>query len=337
MTDETRFTLSYFEVQDLLSMDGFGLMSFARKIKNEDDAFSFAVHTGLVNLRKHPECQHCLQPKILKARTDKLDTQYQGLNWICKPQTANCSRMAVTKDTWFEDAHTSWRNILDIMLHWFFRTPPTVAAGQVGVSNVCVEHWYSKCREVCFEFVSSGDKCIGGPGLHVEIDETHLFKRKYHRGRLLRHEDVWVFGGICRETKEMFVEYVPDRRGETLWPIIQRRIAPGTIIMSDSARVYDNLHLPNRGNFEHYQVNHSRHFVDPNDRNVYTNTIERQWGVMKGSLKGILDDEQLDISLGEYVYRREHFKVSTDKERRFLGKQFQIFLNHVAAIYAGPV
>jgi len=39
------------------------------------------------------------------------------------------------------------------------------------------------------------DICVGGRGLHVEIDETHIFHRKYYRGRILAYEDVWVFGG----------------------------------------------------------------------------------------------------------------------------------------------
>ncbi|ODM86605.1 hypothetical protein Ocin01_20076 [Orchesella cincta] len=113
------------------------------------------------------------------------------------------------------------------MLHWFFQSPVTSAAGQVGVSNECAGDWYSYCREVCYTIVSQNDICVGGVGLHVEVDESHVFKRKYNRGRLTAHEHVWIFGGICRETKEMFVQVVPDRSGATLWPIIQRKIAPG--------------------------------------------------------------------------------------------------------------
>ena len=44
----------------------------------------------------------------------------------------------------------------------------------------------------------------------LEIDESLLTKRKYHRGRLI--EQVWTFG-IDRETDEFFVEIVSDRNG----------------------------------------------------------------------------------------------------------------------------
>ncbi|CAG2250621.1 unnamed protein product [Mytilus edulis] len=44
---------------------------------------------------------------------------------------------------------------------------------------------------------------IGGPSLMVEIDEAKFGKRKYNRGRVVDRN--WVLGGICRETKEMFL------------------------------------------------------------------------------------------------------------------------------------
>ena len=113
-------------------------------------------------------------------------------------------------------------------------------------------------------------------------------------------EHVWIFGGICRETREGFLQVVPDRKGVTLWPIIQRRIHPGTIIMHDDAKIYRNLHLPARGGYEHYIINHSREFVDHNDRNIHTNTIERRWGLVKGKIKGFPGTTKLDMYIGRY-------------------------------------
>lgn len=338
MNVNLNLSLSFLDVKELLEKDAFGVSSFARKVKDEVDAFSFAVHSGLVDIRNSPTCPECNTAKTLFNRTDQLGNSYQGLNWKCayKPGVINNHRVPICNNTWFENTHVSWLQVLELTLHWFLRTPVTLAAGQTGVSNECAVSWYDACREVCYKVVSSLDICIGGPGLHVEIDESHLFKRKYHRGRQLVHEAVWIFGGICRETGEMFVEVVVDRSGATLWPIIQRRIAPGTIILTDSARVYDNLHFPGRGGFEHYQVNHRENFVDPNNPNVYTNTIERQWGLIKGKIVGSLDNEQLDMYLGEYMYRRMYLNVSTDRERRTLGIQFRIFLNDIIRAYPGP-
>ncbi|KAL3108898.1 hypothetical protein niasHT_011448 [Heterodera trifolii] len=58
----------------------------------------------------------------------------------------------------------------------------------------------------------------------VEIDEAIFTKRKNNVGRVLPEQ--WVFGGICRETKECFMVDVEDRTSATLLAIIEDRIAP---------------------------------------------------------------------------------------------------------------
>lgn len=47
---------------------------------------------------------------------------------------------------------------------------------------------------------------IGGPGMWVEIDETHIRLRKYDRGRVLKSQEVRIFGGICHATKKIFIK-----------------------------------------------------------------------------------------------------------------------------------
>ena len=56
----------------------------------------------------------------------------------------------------------------------------------------------------------------------------------------------------------MFV--VVKRNAETLIPIIQRHVLPGTEIASDEWRAYSKLR---ELGYIHYTVNHSKNFVDP--------------------------------------------------------------------------
>ena len=95
---------------------------------------------------------------------------------------------------------------------------------------------------------------IGGPGTTVEVDESLFSRRKNHQGRVLPQK--WVFGGICRETRESFMYAVPDRSApdrsaRTLLPIIQASIAPGTTIMSDIWAAYGGIEAMG---FAHLQV-----------------------------------------------------------------------------------
>ena len=67
--------------------------------------------------------------------------------------------------------------------------------------------------------MDKSDDKIGGPGTHVEIDESKFGKCKYNRGRLI--EGQWVLGTICHETIEMFLVTVPSHDKETLISIIK--------------------------------------------------------------------------------------------------------------------
>jgi ISXO2-like transposase domain len=68
-----------------------------------------------------------------------------------------------------------------------------------------------------------------------------LFSGKYNRGR--KRDGVWVFGGVDRETDECFMVPVPDRKADTLIPIIKKFIRPGSTIYSDFWKAYDCLSL----------------------------------------------------------------------------------------------
>jgi len=50
------------------------------------------------------------------------------------------------------------------------------------------------CRELCEVVLFEKREKLGGSGKIVEIDESKIGKRKYHRGQVV--EGQWVFGGI---------------------------------------------------------------------------------------------------------------------------------------------
>ena len=45
---------------------------------------------------------------------------------------------------------------------------------------------------------------IGGPGVIVEIDETHMVTAKHHSGRNLVRQQSWIFGRMERDSKKKF-------------------------------------------------------------------------------------------------------------------------------------
>jgi hypothetical protein len=72
----------------------------------------------------------------------------------------------------------------------------------------------------------------------VEIDETKLGKRKYHRGHWV--EGVWVIAGVERTgEKRFFAVEVADRTAETIKEILDEYILPGSIIYTDCWKSYN--------------------------------------------------------------------------------------------------
>jgi hypothetical protein len=100
--------------------------------------------------------------------------------------------------------------------------------------------------------------CVVGFGESVEIDETHLFRRKYHRGDILAFENILIFSIIDRITKNVIVKRVENRTSLTFLSVVNEHVSAGIRIYSDSWRGYSLI----RRRFDLVSVNHSIRFVD---------------------------------------------------------------------------
>ena len=200
------------------------------------------------------------------------------------------------------------------LLYMFSKREPVVKAGiECDVDKGTAVDYYNYFREVCaISTAAREDYVIGGVGKTVEIDESKFFCRKYNRGRYLSQRDGWVFGGICRETRNVFMVRVKDRTRRTLYAVIKKHIRPGTTIISDEWRAYCTLQ--DEG-YTHKTICHKRNFVSPDDPLVHTQNIENQWRYTKqtypknGTTKGMRDSY-----LQEYLYRMKH-KEENIKDR----------------------
>ena len=98
---------------------------------------------------------------------------------------------------------------------------------ELGLAESTGVDWDSFCRDVCEITLLENSERLGGEGKTVQIDESKFGKRKYHSGRPM------VFGGIKQDSRKCFLVAVEKRDEGTLLPIIQKWIAPGTIIVSE--------------------------------------------------------------------------------------------------------
>ena len=98
------------------------------------------------------------------------------------------------------------------------------------ISTKTAVDWYNFICDVCAQYFPVK---LGGSSIKVKIDKSKLGCWKYNRGRHVdRH---WVFGGTERLTGESFLMEVQQRDMQTLLPIIQQYIIPGSSVYSDGA------------------------------------------------------------------------------------------------------
>ena len=84
----------------------------------------------------------------------------------------------------------------------------------------------------------------------------------------------WVLGGVSRQLKQCLLQVVPDRRGDTLIPLVERHSDPNGLVFTDEWLGY--LGLSN-----HMTVCHAREFTNSQATFVHTNTQEGIWGHLK--------------------------------------------------------
>ena len=270
--------------------------------------------------------------RVENDRTMKID-----FRWRC---TIACKASAnPLAETFFEYSNLSF---VDLRLMFCFTENLTVtdAMRHTGHGPNTVVARYQYLRAVCDRILDEEQEQVGGQGLHVEIDETHLFENKYHQGRptAMQARREYVFGMLCRETKTVVMIRVKKCDKATLWPLILRYVRPGSIIYTDGAKVYGNLC---RSDGRAYGFNFHSHKVvihkngeyvrREGDEVVTTNNLEVRWRYLKDKVASVPEDQKLDDYISYYVYFDLHLK---DREP---GARLRYFLNDIRRVYPGVI
>ena len=261
---------------------------------NEADALKFAINHDLLS-----DGCYCFDDDCGGILQFRKDPRFSYNTCLYCPTCH--ARKSIFEGSIFTRSKLQIHQIMELLYYWSKGSGVEETAFEVEVNKNTVTNFFQAFRDACGEWVdihNSGK--IGGLGKTVEVDETVMIKRKNHQGRLL--PEIWVVGGICRETEECFATVVPDRTAQTLEDVIKENIARGTTIHSDMWAGYNNL---NRLGYIHKVVNHSQNFVNPID-GTHTQKIERFWRGLKDVRKRYqgIPNSEIDSHISEFLWRR---------------------------------
>ncbi|MGD0462739.1 MAG: IS1595 family transposase [Tepidisphaeraceae bacterium] len=127
----------------------------------------------------------------------------------------------------------------------------------------------------------------------VEVDETYVGGLSQNMHKAQRAKRI-TSNGVAGKTAVMGLlerhdgkkhsivraEVVPNRKSESLHPIIHRNVEPGTQLYTDSLAGYRGL----TPTFMHDFVDHANAYVK--DKVVHTNGLENFWALFKRCIKG---------------------------------------------------
>ena len=273
------------------------LTRLLRQVQNQDDHEKFLHKHGL--LPEHVECDKC---------KDKLDQVYPLNNPRAKFKYFKCAcspreKIPVTKNTLLYQSKLSLPQFLVVLYGFCYRWKYSDVRreadldgpdqpGQPGyveqlLADSTIAKWWELLRMCVGQDMVDRSNKIGGVGLEVEIDESLFGGVKYGRGNPFRHRQCWVLGGKCRQTQECFLEICEGglRNGETLKEIILRRVERGTTVYTDQWKGYYGLEsLGFDWDKEETTVNHSKNFINPDNKQVHTQGIESKWRQVKRQL-----------------------------------------------------
>jgi transposase len=170
------------------------------------------------------------------------------------------------------------------------------AADVLGIQPNTAALFYRKVRQViCHHLELEAGQVFNG---NIELDESYFGGvRKGKRGRGAAGKTA-VFG-ILKRGGKVYTQIVPDTKSATLMPIITSKIAPDSVVYTDSYKSYNALDV---SNFHHHRINHSKLFgIGKN----HINGVENFWSQAKRVLRKYngIDPKNFNLFLKECEFR----------------------------------
>lgn len=178
--------------------------------------------------------------------------------------------------------------------HFVAGTTARTSAALVDVNKTTAAFYFHRLRQLIYNAVETSTVFTG----EVEVDESYFGGMcKGQRGRGASGKTP-VFG-ILKRGGKVYTKIIPDAKSDTLMPIMQGKIAPDSIVYTDTFKSYNVLDV---SEFKHYRINHSLLFANKGN---HINGIENFWNQAKRHLRKFngIPKENFHLFLKECEWR----------------------------------
>jgi transposase-like protein len=246
-----------------------------------------------------PICPHCGKQNAVKWRKDR-PAYYRCKS--CRKQFSVTSDMTILKKT---------RILLNKWMVAFYY----MVTARKGISSMQLSKELGMRQATAWNLLQDIREAMGNGQCDfllkntVEMDETLIYgKNKNKHGKKKQKNcngsagKIVVFG-IKERGGNVHMEVVPNRKTETLKKIVQQYVECGSILNTDDGKWYTGIENPG---YTRKMVNHSAKQYVTEDGEVYTNSIESVWAVLKRGIKGVyhkVSYKHLHRYLAEFEFR----------------------------------
>lgn len=260
----------------------FTIKDFRKRFPNDDTCLEELMISRFGKTGICPSCEK--QTKFHRVKSKKVyECQWCG------------HQISPTAGTIFHKSSTpltDWFYVMYLMTATRNGVSAKEVERQLGVTYKCAWRICNKIRQVMNE----------KPVLktEVELDETYVGgKRSGTRGRGAYGKSI-VFGAVERGGN-LNGYVVKNAKANTLMPIINNTVMPGTLIYTDEFRTYRRL---TGNNFPHKTVQHGLKQWACGD--AHTNNIEGFWSQLKRGILGThiwVSEKHLQHYVDEFAFR----------------------------------
>ncbi len=160
--------------------------------------------------------------------------------------------------------------------HFVSSSTARTTASLCGVNRKTAAFFFLRLREHLAHELDVESEAMFGE--KIEVDESYFGGRRKGKWGRYSAGKVPVFGLLKRGGK-VFTKVVRKTKTETLMPLITKKIAPDSLVYTDSYRSYNALDV---SDFYHERINHSTEFAKGMN---YINGIENFWNQTKRMLR----------------------------------------------------